>query len=303
MKDTETSSLPLWLLPKNDFVFKLLLGSENKHSKELLVNFLNDIFDVPEDQSISNVHLQNPHFNKQHLSDKASILDIRAQIPGIGVVNIEMQLENQYNMDKRTLFYCAKMITEQLNEGDDYKKLRKTTMINLLNFNYFSQENYHSIYHLTEKKTGIIYPDLISVHFIELKKFNIFLKSGKINPRDRLAKWIEFIANEDDSQWGILASKDPIIKKAVDRLETISQNPENRWNYEVRQKALKDIASMKEGAKEEGREQGRVEGKLEGKAEVAVKMLRNGIDIDIIVETTGFTKDEVLRFQKEMKLE
>lgn len=81
----------------------------------------------------------------------------------------------------------------------------------------------------------------------------------------------------------------------MDRLEIISQNPENRWNYEIRQKALKDIASMKEGAKAQGKE--------EGKAEVAVKMLRKGIEIDIIVETTGFTKEEILRFQKEMKLD
>jgi len=45
----------------------------------------------------------------------------------------------------------------------------------------------------------------------------------------------------------------------------------------------------------------REEGKEEGKAEVAVKMLCKGIDLDIIAETTGFTKDEILKFQKNMK--
>ncbi|HHW35858.1 MAG TPA: hypothetical protein GXX18_00930, partial [Bacillales bacterium] len=87
----------------------------------------------------------------------------------------------------------------------------------------------------------------------------------KIDKNDRLAKWIEFIANEDESQWEIMASKDPIIKKAVDRLEIISQDPENRWDYEIRQKALKDITTMKEGAREEGREEGRVKGLEEGR--------------------------------------
>ena len=57
---------------------------------------------------------------------------------------------------------------------------------------------------------------------------------------DHLAKWIEFFANEDDSQWEIIASKNSIINKAVDRLEIISQNQENRWDYEIRQKALKE---------------------------------------------------------------
>lgn len=284
-----------WLLPKNDFVFKLLFGSKNKHSKELLTHFLNDFFQVPEGQSLSNIYLQNPHFKKQHLSDKASILDIKAQIPGTGVINIEMQLENQYNMDKRSLFYCAKMIAEQLDEGDNYKKLRKTTTINLLNFNYFNHPNYHSTYHLTEKKTGIHYPDILQLHFIEMKRFKQIQNEGNINENDRLAKWIEFLINEDDSQWAILASKDPIIKKAVERLGIISQNPENRRDYEIRQKALKDITTMKEGAREEGREQGKVE--------VAIKLLCKGIGIDVISETTGFTKDEILELQKNLNKE
>ncbi|HHY75024.1 MAG TPA: Rpn family recombination-promoting nuclease/putative transposase [Bacillus bacterium] len=282
-----------WLLPKNDFVFKLLVGSDDKHSKELLIHFLNDLFQVPEGQSISNVYHQNTHLNKQHLTNKASILDIRSQIPGIGIVNIEMQLENQYNMDKRSLFYCAKIITEQLDEGDNYNKLRKTTAITLLDFNYFNHNNYHSIYHLTEKKTGSPYPDILQLHFIEMKKIKMLHREGKIDENDQLAKWIEFFSNEDDSQWKVMASKHPIIKKAVERLEIISQNPENRWNYEIRQKTLKDITSMKEGAKDEG--------KIEGKIEVATKMLRKGIGIDTISEFTGFTKEELLELQKNIE--
>ncbi len=293
MKNDNRSSQIQWLLPKNDFVFKLLFGSDNKKSKELLIHFLNDLFQVPEGQSFSNVHLQNPHLDKQHLTDKASILDIRSHIPGVGVINIEMQIENQYNMDKRTLFYCAKIITQQLNEADNYKKLRKITTINLLDYNYFDNTYYHSIYHLTEKKTGILYPDILQLHFIEMKKFKKLLQEDKIDKNDRLAKWIEFISNEDDSTWEILAFRDPIIKKAVEQLEIISQNSENRWNYEIRQKALKDITTMKEGAREEG--------ETKGKTEVALKMLREGLDLDFITKFTGFTKDELLELQKDLK--
>lgn len=221
--------------------------------------------------------------------------------------NIEMQLVNQYNMDKRTLFYSAKMIAAQLNESDNYKKLRKTTMINLLDFNYFSHGHYHSIYHLTEKQTEIPYPDVLQLHFIEMKKFKKLLRTGEVASNDRLATWIEFISNEDDNQCEVMASKDSIIKKAVSQLEIISQNPENRWEYEIRQKALKDITTMKEGARGEGREEGRAqgksEGKMEGKVEVAKDMLREGLNLDFITKFTGFTKDELLKLQKDMKLD
>ncbi|WP_275980222.1 PD-(D/E)XK nuclease family transposase [Halalkalibacter alkaliphilus] len=41
-----------WLKPKNDFVFKLLFGSEDETSNQLLLAFLNDVLDVPEGQSL-----------------------------------------------------------------------------------------------------------------------------------------------------------------------------------------------------------------------------------------------------------
>ena len=294
-----------WLLPKNDFVFKLLLGTDNKQSKELLIHFLNDLFQVPKGQSIPNVHLKNPHLKKEHLTNKASILDIKAQIPGMGIISIEMQLENQYNMDKRSLFYCAKLIAEQLDDGDNYKKLRKTTAINLLDFNYFNQKNYHSIYHLTERETGTPYPSILELHFIEMKEFKKMRQAGKLDKNDRLAKWIEFFSNEDDSQWRIMASKHPIIKKAVDRLEIISQDPENRHDYEIRLKTLKDMTSFKEGAREEGWlkgiAKGKAEGKIEGKLEVALEMLREGVDLNFIAKFTGLTEEQLLKLQNNLK--
>ncbi|HHW35855.1 MAG TPA: hypothetical protein GXX18_00915 [Bacillales bacterium] len=45
---------------------------------------------------------------------------------------------------------------------------------------------------------------------------------------------------------------------------------------------------MKEGAKEEG------------KIEVALEMLREGLDLALIVKITGFTKDEILELQKNL---
>ena len=63
-----------------------------------------------------------------------------------------------------------------------------------------------------------------------------------------------------------------------------------------------DDTSIAKYYKKLGIEEGKAEGKEEGKAEVAVKLLRKGVDIDLIVETTGFTKDEILKFQKDIKL-
>jgi predicted transposase YdaD len=93
-------------------------------------------------------------------------------------------------------------------------------------------------------------------------------------------------------------------------------SPEARMLAEAREKALKDINSirgeaMREG-KEEGRregikegrlegiKEGRLEGIKEGKREIAKKMLMEGTDINFIVKITELTESGVLELKDEM---
>lgn len=107
------------LRPKNDFVFKLLFGSDNEESKELLLAFLNDVLNVPKGQSLVSVEVLNPFLNKDSIGDKLAILDIKAKAAGYGIINVEIQLTNQKNIHKRSLYYTAKLFEEQLEEGMD----------------------------------------------------------------------------------------------------------------------------------------------------------------------------------------
>ena len=79
------------------------------------------------------------------------------------------------------------------------------------------------------------------------------------------------------------------LLKAVDILKTASLDPQTRMQYEAREKALKDIASI--------RGDGVREGKKEGKQEIAKKMLLKGMDIEIIAEMTDLSKEEIIRLK------
>ena len=160
-----------WLKPKNDFIFKLLFGSDDNESKELLLAFLNDVLSVPEGQSLASVEILNPISKKENVADKLAILDVKAKVAGYGNINVEIQLTNQKNIDKRSLFYGAKLYEEQLSEGEDYRKLTRAVAINLIDFNYFTAEAYRSCYRLMEEYTHEPYPDLIQLHFMEMTKF------------------------------------------------------------------------------------------------------------------------------------
>ncbi|KIO73829.1 hypothetical protein B4167_1776 [Caldibacillus thermoamylovorans] len=81
---------------------------------------------------------------------------------------------------------------------------------------------------------------------------------------------------------------------------------------EAREKALKDINSIRGEAMREGKEEGieegikkgiekgRKEGIKEGKREIAKKMLMEGADINFIVKMTELTESEVLELKSEL---
>lgn len=120
--------------------------------------------------------------------------------------------------------------------------------------------------------------DDIEVHFLELPKLDeqaVSMEEGG------LVNWLLFLKGTDQSKWEVLTMKEPVLKKAMDTLEFLSQNEEARRQYEARQKFLHDEASMIEGARNEG------------KVEVARKLLALGINIPVIVEASGLSEDEV----------
>ena len=96
--------------PKMDFVFKNIFGSE-KHPN-ILISFLNATL-KPKDL-ITAVEIKNTDLNKGYIEDKFSRLDVKATTSNNEIINIEIQLKNEYNMIKRSLFYWSKLYSEQL---------------------------------------------------------------------------------------------------------------------------------------------------------------------------------------------
>ena len=85
-------------------------------------------------------------------------------------INIEIQLKDEYNMIKRSLYYWSKLYEGQLENGENYQKLSRTICINLLDFNLLNHDKFHSAYRLKDCETNEELTDVMELHFIELKK-------------------------------------------------------------------------------------------------------------------------------------
>ena len=53
------------------------------------------------------------------------------------IINVEMQLQNQYNLEPRTTYYMASAYAGQLGEGEPYTNCKRVIVIDILNFNYY----------------------------------------------------------------------------------------------------------------------------------------------------------------------
>ena len=266
--------------PKIDFVFKKIFGSE-KHPR-VLISFLNAI--LKPINPISNVEIRNSDLEKEFLDDKFSRLDIKARTNKNEIINIEIQLKNEYNMIKRSLYYWSKMYEEQLNEGDDYSKLERTICINILNFKYLDNNRFHNGYRLKEIETNEELTNIQEIHFIEIPKL-----SEDSDEKDMLVAWMEFLKNPESEKVRSLELTISEIREAKDELIRISNDKEQRLLYEMRSKTLKDKNSALNEAERKGIEKG-----IE---KVAKKLLDMGIPINEIILATGLSENEILNIK------
>ena len=165
--------------------------------------------------------LQNPYTDKDSPRDKQSILDIRAKTTEGEIINIEMQLFNKYDTEKRTLYYWSKQYSTQLQERQPYSQLKRCVTINIINFALLPNTLYHNVFHLREDHPGIHLLDDIEIHFLELPKLDeqaVSLEQGG------LVNWLLFLKGVDQTKWEVLTMNEPVLKKAMNTLEFLSQN-------------------------------------------------------------------------------
>ena len=274
------------LNPKIDYVFKKIFGSEEH--PEILISFLNAV--LKPKKPIVSVEIKNSDLEKEYIEDKFSRLDVKALTSNKEIINIEIQLKNEYNMIQRSLYYWSKLYEEQLSEGDRYDKLSRTVCINILDFKYLKNDRFHNGYRLKEIETNEELTDLQEIHFIEIPKLKRFESTEEIV--DLLEGWVEFLRDPESEVIRKLEMSNKEIREAKDELYRLSRNSKERELYYLREKSLRDEISALANAKEKGLKEGLKQGLFEGKLESARSFLdildddtiatKLNIDVDII---------------------
>ena len=296
------------ITPRVDIAFKKIFGVEE--NKDLLISLINSI--VGQEDQVVEVTLLNPYNLKSFKTDKLSILDIKAKGETGKRFNIEIQITDEADYDKRALYYWAKLYSEQIKTAEDYSFLSKAIGIHILNFTSIPDvDNYHNVFHITEKNSGLAYFGDLELHTIELKKFS---NNPRVELDELLTKikrtldiWVAFLTRNDlISRENTPAEFDnPALKKALHVLDVMNFAPEEREAYEEHLKWLMVEANTLKKYEAKGFTQGKIEGEEIGIAKgeqislekVARNMLQKGLNISEVEDLTGLDKETVSRLE------
>ena len=290
--------------PRVDVAFKKIFGVEE--NKDLLISLINSI--VGKEDQVLDITLLNPYNPQNFRQDKLSILDIKAKGIDGKRFNIEIQISDEADYDKRALYYWAKLYTEQLKTAQDYSTLSKAIGIHILNFTSIPQaQNYHNVFHITEKENGFAYFKDLELHTIELNKFtgdsSEELQDIVAKTRNALDMWLAFLTRHDLLKADKLPKEldNDKLKKALKVLDVLNFSEEERELYEDHLKWLRieanTLKKTAEKAKEEGIAEGIEKGIEKRNIEVAINMIKQKLDNKLISSVTGLTLEEILKLK------
>ena len=267
------------LNPKLDYVFKRIFGSAG--NEKITKSFLEAITK----ENITDIKLDcNPITEKDLYDDKISILDIKAKIDNSINCNIEMQIVDRKNIEKRILYYWSKMYTSSIKKGEDFDKLEKGIVILISDYNLEKLskiEKYITKWNIREEETPkVILTDMLEIYIIELRKASKDLNSSKLNA------WLKFINNPEEKP-KMDESKE--IMEARRILQDMSSTKRERYLAEQREKWIMD----KNAIRAAGYDKGKIEGKIEEKIEIVKKMKEKHFELSDIIEMTGLTREEI----------
>ena len=261
-----------------DFGFIRIFGT--KPNKDLLINFLNSLFDGF--QVIKDVKYLNSEHVGDVFAERKPIFDVYCENEKGEKFIVEMQNASIFP------------IREQAPKGADWNfKLDHVYTVALLNFDLseeaFDKDDINHDVGLLDKKTHKVFNDKLSFKYVEIAKFD--------KTEDELVtlydKWLYVLKNLSRLDERPAALKEKVFTKLFEEAEIAKFTPTELKEYEDSLKAYRDIKNSIDTALEKGREEGRAESKNLKVIQIAKKMLAAGMDIDTIINMTDLSKSEI----------
>ena len=291
MNNTDSSDKKVEITPRTDLIFRNIFGKEGNES--ILEDFLESI--LGEKVKVKKIH-KNEELDVENIREKRAIIDVKAELEDEKIIDIEMQNDKYSYYDKRVLYYLSKLITSQIKLGEEYTEIKEVVVINILNYKIPKVEEYITKCYISTENN--YYVKGATVYFIQLPRFEEERNVEDLNNKyediikSKLDEWCIFLSNKNKGVRDMVAKKNFNLEEAIRQYEELSSIPEVVETSFRRQMAEMDRKANEKYAKEEG--------KAESKKEIAKNLLKQKVNMQIIINATGLTKEEIEKCSKNM---
>lgn len=234
--------------------------------------------------------------NQEDEFDKYNRVDILAEDSKGELILIEVQNNNEYAYFQRMLFGTSKLVTEYINRGEGYDKVRKVYSVNIVYFALGSGKD--TVYHGKTEFRGIHDGDILELTPFQKQTFKVDSVSQlypefyilKVNDFNQVAKspleeWIYYLNTGDIPD----TATAPGLHEARERLKLDRMT---KTELDAYYRHLDNVVILRSNIYTE-REEGRWEGREEERMANARKMKMKELDNQLISDITGLTIDEI----------
>ena len=267
---------------RSDRAFKEVFMRED--SKDILSKVLESVLKV----KIEYIKFLNLERNVDNINVRRKYFDMFLDT-NIGKIQVEVNADYDISKKIRNTAYICDTYSHLTLKGEKYTDDILVIQINLSYENvkdkYINKIMIRDDDNDSYIKNFIIY----DINMAKCKKL-WYTKDKSFNEY----KYIMMLDLEEE-ELEDLSKKDKVVSKYMKTLEEVNKDPEFREYMS----AEEDARKMENSHLDEARNEGLVKGRNERNIEIARNLLKNNIDLSIIIDSTGLSEEEINKLQND----
>lgn len=280
-----------------DWAMKKML--RDKANFAVLEGFLTEL--LSEDIKITQI--LESEANQEEQDDKFNRVDIFVEDSKGELIIIEVQNSKEYDYFHRILYGTSKAITEHIQKGEAYAKVKKVISVTIAYFDLGQGNDY--VYHGKTEFKGIHSKQTLALADKQKVSYNIdntfeiypeywIIKVGQFNNeiKDKLDEWIYFFKNGELPEH--YSAKG--LSEAKEKLNEMKLSPEEKQAYNLYLKRLRDIASEQHTKMIDAKDlidEGINKGREQKEKEAIIRLNNVGVSLEKISEAFDLSVDEI----------
>ena len=268
----------------NEKIAKKLFKSE-KYGKMLSARVISDYLDADYEEVYNNIKLSSEEiaFSSLTVNSTADVIYYN----DVSYINIELNFNNTPSKPMQLESYVFQLYLGQIHTYKNYHDIKKIMQICIDTYDYFNKNEFMYKVSLMEEKYNIPLNDKIQIIHLNIEYLRNIDYNEIMKGNNKLMKDLYFLTCNNDNKLELVYKNDELMKDIIEESKKIAGIEKM------------DLYFTDEELRRQDEEFYRKEGARDEKLQIAKNLLAKNIDLDIILETTGLTLEELDKIKKE----